>query len=449
MRTNKNNAWMLVVGVFLGGLLSFGSIVVADKSTTMPAKTSPPDIPFADLQVFSEVFARIKEGYVEEVEDKQLIEDAIKGMLSGLDPHSTYLVSEELESFQEGTTGQFGGLGIEITMEDGYVKIISPIDDTPAKKAGLLAGDLIIQLDEKSVRGMTINKAIKIMRGEPGTDIDLMIARTGKVPFKVTITRAIIKVESVKSRTLSPGYGYLRVSTFQTRSAESVREAIAALHKENEGALKGLVLDLRNNPGGLLKAAAEISDAFLTEGLIVYTEGRLPDSAMRIKADPTDLMNGAPIVVLVNKGSASASEIVAGALQDQKRAIVMGTKTFGKGSVQTMVQLTETAAVKMTTARYFTPSGRSIQAEGIMPDVVLSDVLVTAAEAQDYVALGEADLDGHIGQGEEEASSDVVDEDEATKTEEEIAVEAALKLAVEDYPLSEALNLLKGINIFK
>lgn len=444
MRINNKSTWMLVAGVMLGGLLSFGSMVAADKPDK--AAMVQPDIPFADLQLFSEVFAHIKSGYVEEVDDKELIENAIKGMLSGLDPHSIYLVSEELESFQEGTTGEFGGLGIEITMEDGFVKIVSPIDDTPAQKSGLMAGDLIIKLGEKPVRGMSLREAVDIMRGEPGTGIDLMISRDSKAPFKVTVTRAIIKVESVKSRILTPDYGYLRVSTFQTRTAASVQEAMVSLQKENGGALKGLVLDLRNNPGGLLTAAVQISDAFLTEGLIVYTEGRIPEAIMRIKADPIDILNGAPMVVLVNKGSASASEIVAGALQDHKRAVVMGTKTFGKGSVQTMVQISEAAAVKMTTARYFTPSGRSIQAEGIMPDVLLSDVLVSAAEERDFVAIGEADLDGHIDQG--DSATDVVD-DEGAKTAEEVAVEAALKLAVEDYPLSEALNLLKGINIFK
>ena len=337
--------------------------------------TDTETLPYEDLRTFTEIFGRIKRDYVEPVSDKKLLEDAVRGMLSGLDPHSAYLVAEEYQELKEGTTGQFGGLGIEVTMENGFIKVVSPIDDTPAQKAGIKTGDLIIKLDDKPVKGMSLTDAVKMMRGEPGSKIVLTIVREGlEAPLKLTLTRDIIKVKSVKSRMLEKGYGYVRISSFQSGTGDALKDALAALKKENGGNLKGLVLDLRNNPGGVLNAAVEVSDAFLKSGLIVYTEGRIENSEMRFNAAPDDLINGAPIVVLINAGSASASEIVAGALQDQKRAVIMGEKSFGKGSVQTILPTSNGAAVKLTTARYYTPSGRSIQAEGIEPDVTLARV---------------------------------------------------------------------------
>jgi len=431
----RRDIGLISAGAILGASLIFGQMVFADNQSNRP------DIPLEDLRAFSEIFGRIKNNYVEPVDDKELLQNAIRGMLSGLDPHSTYLDLEDFKQLREGTSGEFGGLGIEVTMEDGFVRVVSPIDDTPAAKAGLQAGDLIIRLGETPVKGMVLRDAVDIMRGKPGTDLELTIIREGAdKPLKVSLTRAVIKVRSVRSRTLEPGYGYVRISTFQQRTGESLNEAIETLKKDNDGTLNGLVLDLRNNPGGLLNAAVEVSDSFITKGLIVYTDGRIPDSKQKFSAKPRDILKGAPLVVLVNGGSASASEIVAGALQDHHRAVILGSKTFGKGSVQTVMPLTDSTAVKMTTARYFTPSGRSIQAEGIVPDITIDRVKVTASENADFEPLREQDLSKHISNGN-------------GKTDEEIAKEAAKEkaddapLAVTDYTLSEALNLLKGIHI--
>ena len=431
----RRDIGLISAGAILGASLIFGQMVFADN------QNSRPDIPLEDLRAFSEIFGRIKNNYVEPVDDKELLQNAIRGMLSGLDPHSTYLDLEDFKQLREGTSGEFGGLGIEVTMEDGFVRVVSPIDDTPAAKAGLQAGDLIIRLGETPVKGMVLRDAVDIMRGKPGTDLELTIIREGAdKPLKVSLTRAVIKVRSVRSRTLEPGYGYVRISTFQQRTGESLNEAIETLKKDNDGTLNGLVLDLRNNPGGLLNAAVEVSDSFITKGMIVYTDGRIPDSKQEFSAKPRDILKGAPLVVLVNGGSASASEIVAGALQDHHRAVILGTKTFGKGSVQTVMPLTDSTAVKMTTARYFTPSGRSIQAEGIVPDITIDRVKVTASENADFEPLREQNLSKHISNGN-------------GKTDEEIAKEAAKEkaddapLAVTDYTLSEALNLLKGIHI--
>jgi carboxyl-terminal processing protease len=357
-------------------------------------------------------------------------------MLSGLDPHSAYLSTEEYQELKEGTTGQFGGLGIEVTMENGFVKVVSPIDDTPAQRAGIKTGDLIVRLDEQPVKGMTLADAVKLMRGEPGSKILLTVVREGEeAPLKITIARDIIKVKSVKSRILEKGYGYVRISSFQSGTGESLKEALASLKKENAGNLKGLVLDLRNNPGGVLNAAVEVSDAFIKSGLIVYTEGRIENSEMRFNAAPDDLINGAPMVVLINAGSASASEIVAGALQDQKRAVIMGEKSFGKGSVQTILPTSNGAAVKLTTARYYTPSGRSIQAEGIEPDIALARVKLEALEKAEFKPVKEVDLSRHLQNGKgKEGQDDAQDKDKEP-------------LEMKDYSLYEALTLLKGINI--
>ncbi|MCK5889657.1 MAG: S41 family peptidase, partial [Methylococcales bacterium] len=387
----KKNSVILLLGVVLGVLLSIGSTVIADREQSFTSTTENKEksrtvsLPYDELRLFTEVFGRIKKDYVEDVSDKKLLEDAIKGMLSGLDPHSAYLNIEQYKELKEGTTGQFGGLGIEVTMEDGFVKVVSPIDDTPAKKAGMKAGDLVVRLNEKPVKGMTLGEAVKIMRGEPGSDLLLTVIREGEAaPLKITITRAIIKVKSVKSKMLEKDFGYIRISSFQSPTGQAIIKAAADLKKENKDSLKGLVLDLRNNPGGVLNAAVEVSDAFLEEGLIVYTEGRIKNSEMRFNAAPGDVVDGVPIIVLINAGSASASEIVAGALQDHKRAIIMGEKSFGKGSVQTILPTGDKAAIKLTTARYYTPSGRSIQAEGIEPDIPLKRVKLESLKASEF-----------------------------------------------------------------
>jgi carboxyl-terminal processing protease len=373
---------------------------------------------------------RIKRNYVTEVDDKELLDNAIQGMLSGLDPHSAYLDEQDFEDMQVGTSGEFGGLGIEVGMEDGFVKVIAPIDGTPASKAGIEAGDLIIRLDGESVQGMTLSDAVSKMRGEKGSDITLTIVREGEdQPKEITLTRDRIQVQSVRSEILEDGYGYLRISNFQQRTARDVVRAVEEL--KEEGDLRGLVLDLRNNPGGILNGAVGVSDAFLEEGLIVYTEGRLEDSQFRYQASPGDVLGGAPMVVLVNRGSASASEIVAGALQDHKRAVVMGQNTFGKGSVQTILPLTENTGIKLTTARYFTPDGRNIEEEGVAPDIRLENLTVTRAE-------GEDERDAQARMQRELQGEDVPEDDD----------DNGESLAERDYGLSEALNLLKGLNIY-
>lgn len=449
MKFVKRDMSLLTAGAVLGMTLIFGQMVFADRT---PAE---PDLPIDDLRAFSEIFGRIKSSYVEPVEDKELIENAIRGMLSGLDPHSSYLDLEGFKELREGTSGEFGGLGIEVSMEDGFVKVVAPIDDTPAAEAGVQAGDLIIRLDDQPVKGMSLNDAVDIMRGEPGSKIELTIIREGAdKPLTLELTRAIIKVKSVKFETLEPGYGYLRISTFQSQTGQSVRDAITKLKENNDGKLKGLVLDLRNNPGGVLDAAVEVSDAFIDKGMIVYTEGRIEDADQKFHAKPGDMLNGAPIVVLVNGGSASASEIVAGALQDHQRAVIVGSKSFGKGSVQTVMPLTNDTAVKMTTARYYTPNGRSIQADGIEPDIAIEGIQVSALEASEFTPLREADLTRHLENGQK-----TEDEKPAASEEEAVDPEASTDtpddemedqpLAVRDYALSQALNLLKGMTILQ
>jgi carboxyl-terminal processing protease len=455
----------VIVGLLVGAAGSLTGQVLADREQTQAqAQPQPQSLPLEELRTFAEVFGRIKSDYVEPVDDKALLESAIRGMLAGLDPHSAYLDDEEYRDLQVGTSGEFGGLGIEVGMEDGFVKVISPIDDTPAERAGLQAGDLIIRIDDKPVKGMTLNDAVNLMRGKAGTKIELTVMRDGADnPFKVEIVRDVIHVASVKSRTLEPGFGYLRVSHFQSRTTEDLLKALAELKGENDGKLKGVVLDLRNNPGGVLNSAVGVSDAFLDEGLIVYTKGRVEDSELKFKAGPDDVLDGAPLIVLVNGGSASASEIVAGALQDHKRALIMGTPTFGKGSVQTIVPIDDTTALKLTTARYYTPSGRSIQAEGIAPDIVLERGRLELASEPEVGPLKEADLSRHLdkkgekvkgeeptGEDEEAPAADDgakegTDQDGSKKDEDKDAEKKPL--AAEDYQLSEALNVLKALTI--
>lgn len=438
--SKKKNFVNLSVGIVLGVLISICSSVIAEKEATVKEAQEIKALPYEDLRTFTEIFGRIKKDYVEPVTDKKLLEDAIRGMLTGLDPHSAYLDGEQYKGLKEGTSGQFGGLGIEVTMEDGFVKVVSPIDDTPAQRAGVQAGDLIVKLDEKPVKGMNLMDAVKFMRGEPGSDIMLTVVREGEqAPLKIKITRAIIKVKSVKSRILEKGFGYLRISSFQSRTGPNLKVAIDELKQENGGNLKGLVLDLRNNPGGVLNAAVDVSDAFLDSGLIVYTEGRIRDSEMKFNAAPDDVLDGAPIVVLINAGSASASEIVAGALQDHKRAVIMGQKSFGKGSVQTILPTSGGGAVKLTTARYYTPSGRSIQAEGIEPDITLERVKLESLGSSEFKPVKESDLTHHLENGNGKDEKEKREDDEKEGSPEDIR----------DYPLHEALMLLKGINIMK
>jgi len=421
----RTSTWFLS-GILLGLSLAVGHSVYA-------LKDDEKQIPFEDLQAFTEVFSKVKSDYVESVDDKKLIEDAIRGMLNGLDPHSAFLNTSEFSDLKIGTTGQFGGLGIEVGMENGFVKVISPIDDTPASRAGIQASDLIIKLDDKSVKGMTLNDAVKLMRGKPNTDIDLTIVREGEAkPLVIKITRGIIRVKSVKNRMLEPGYGYVRITNFQSRTTTDLLKAISDLQKQAQ--LKGMVLDLRNNPGGVLNDAVGVSDAFINDGLIVYTEGRLDDSSHRYLATPGDSLNGAPLVVLINGGSASASEIVAGAVQDHKRGIIMGTKSFGKGSVQTIQELRNGSAVKLTTARYFTPKGRSIQAKGIEPDIQLSTVKLSEKDEKARETYSESDLEGSLSNPNGDSDGNV----KKSNGEE---------LAQSDFQLYEALNLLKGLNI--
>ena len=387
-------------------------------------------IPIEQLKAFSEVYMKIKKDYVEKVDDEKLFDDAIKGMLEGLDPHSTYLNEKDFEDLQIGTRGEFGGLGIEVTMEDGYVKVVSPIDDTPAYRAGVKAGDLIIMLDDKPVKGLTLSECVDIMRGKVGTSLELTIAREGEnKPIKVKIIRDTIKVKSVNYDILDNNYGYLRITSFQSKTGSSLKNVLLKIKKKNN--LKGIVLDLRNNPGGVLGAAVEVSDTFLDQKkMIVTTSGRMSDAINEFKSSSNDFAKDIPIVVLINGGSASASEIVAGALQDHRRAIIMGTQSFGKGSVQTILPLTRKTALKITTARYFTPNGRSIQAKGITPDIIVNEMKFEKKDEVEF--LKESDLTGHL--------------DKNSKKEKNGTSFKNSKYA-DDYQLSEALNLLKGLNI--
>lgn len=440
------NKKSLLAGVLTGAALGLIATISIEAFALKPGNST---LPLAQLKKFSEVYARIKNDYVETVDDKKLITDAISGMLKGLDPHSDYLNEDNFKELREGTSGEFGGLGIEVGQENGFIKVIAPIDDTPAKKAGIKSGDLIIRLNDKSVKGMSLSDAVKLMRGKPGEAIDVVITREGTPKsIKIKVVRAIIKIKSVKQRILEKDYGYLRISSFQNKTTTSTRDAIAKLKKENKGNINGLVLDLRDNPGGVLTAAVGVSDAFLSSGNIVYTEGRVEDAVSSFDATPDDLLDGAPLVVLVNQGSASASEIVAGALQDHKRALILGTKTFGKGSVQTVLHLDEKTGLKLTTARYFTPSGRSIQAKGIDPDITVEALEFKTREtiASKVSPLSEADLSGHLSNPNNKKKKD-----KTSNTNEVVETPYSEKksLAEEDYQLYEALNILKSMNLVR
>lgn len=455
MVTRLKHAGLILIGAVLGVMVSLHFSAVAQKE--------PGPLPVEDLRAFTEVFGRIKADYVEPVEDKKLIGEAINGMLSGLDPHSAYLDAEAFKELQVGTQGEFGGLGIEVGLEDGFVKVVSPIEDTPAFRAGIKAGDLIIKLDDTNVKGMSLNDAVKRMRGKPNTPITLTIVRKGdSKPRIITLNRAVIQIQSVKAKLIEPGVGYFRVTQFQEHTGELLAKHIDTVFKQGNGSMKGIVLDLRNDPGGLLNAAVAVSAAFLPPGaLVTYTEGRTEDARMKLTAVPEFYLRGSkddylkklpaevrklPMVVLVNGGSASASEIVAGALQDHKRAVVMGTQSFGKGSVQTILPLGNGSAIKLTTARYFTPAGRSIQAKGITPDIVVEEATIKETEDQG-MRIREADYGRRLSNPQDK---DSVKEDPAkagAKPAEEGKTEAPDVVSKSDYQLNEAVNLLKALSI--
>lgn len=385
------------------------------------------DLPLEEIQTLAEVFERIKRAYVEEVDDRTLLRNAMRGMLSELDPHSAYLDEEEFQSLRESTQGEFGGIGIEVGMENGQLTVITPIDDTPASEAGLMSRDIIIRIDGTPTESLSLQEAVNLMRGEPGTEITITLLRSGEEsPREFTLTREVIQTASVKHELLAPGYGYLRISQFQSRTAEQAREALQSMADEAE--LNGLVLDLRNNPGGVLQGAVDVADLFLDDGLVVYTEGRLEDTQMEFSATPNTPAGDIPLVVLINGGSASAAEIVAGAIQDQRRGVIMGTDSFGKGSVQQIMPLGNGEGLKLTTALYYTPNGRSIQAQGIEPDVAVVRGRLEVAESQRQ--LREADLEGHLRS--------------QSEAREQQAFSQRLR---DDYQLSEALNLLKALNV--
>ncbi len=448
-----------------------------EAEATDDTATLNPRLPLNELRVFAEAFNRISSAYVEEIDDKTLLENAIKGMLSQMDPHSSYLDKDLFDDLQESTSGNYGGLGIEVGMEDGFVKVISPMDDTPAAKAGIESGDLIIQIDGTPIKGMSLTDAIEAMRGEPGSEIEITLIKTDNpTPKPITLTREIIKVASVKQRYLEDGFGYLRIAQFQSGTGGEVEKAVIQL--KDEGDLEGLVIDLRNNPGGVLQAAVAVSDVFIDDGLIVYTQGRKEDSKLSYNARTPDLIRGVPIVILVNEGTASASEIVAGALQAHGRAVVMGTTTFGKGSVQTILPLTNEKAIKLTTAKYYTPNGKSIQAEGIIPDIWVDRSKVTPARSNPW-RIKEKNLPKHLVGDSESAKekTDVVDSSSADSADSDSTDASSkdsdskgsnskdpdskgsdspktnssyannMELAKRDYQLNEALTLLKGLHI--
>jgi len=403
----------------------------AENSTKQnPASNS---LPLKDLRKFADVFDRIKKAYVEDVDDSTLLNNAIRGMLAGLDPHSAYLEPTAFDDLQESTSGEFGGLGIEVGMEAGFIKVITPIDDTPAQEAGIDAGDLIIKIDDRNVKGISLQEAVSLMRGKPGTMIRLtLVKKDADAPVEIDVKRSVIKVASVKNNLLEEGYGYIRVTQFQAQTGPDFTKAIETLKAKSNKDLKGIIVDLRNNPGGVLQAAVDVADAFLDEGVIVYTKGRIKSSQLRFNATPGDAAQDIPLVVLINGGSASASEIVAGALQDQSRAIILGTASFGKGSVQTVLPLDEKYGIKLTTARYYTPNGRSIQALGIEPDIEVQRATVKEEESRPF--FKEADLSGHLSN--ENGTSEPRPTSNRNKA-----------LLARDFQLREALNLLKGLSI--
>lgn len=433
--TPKIQIFHLVAGLLFATFLPMAN--AQDKAEKEP-------LPLDELQVFAEVFGKIKSEYVDEADDVDLLRDAIQGMLNGLDPHSTFLEPEAFKEVRISTEGKFGGLGIEVTTEGGLIKVVAPIDGTPAADADIRSGDIIVMIDGKPVRGMDLREAVDSMRGEPGTRIVLSISREDTPEIiEVPLVRAIIKVASVRGEMLENGFGYARISSFQSGTSNNLRAQLEKLVKQNGNELDGLILDLRNNPGGVLNSAVDVSDLFLEQGSIVATRGRDSSVDASYRARPGDILDGVPLVVLVNGGSASASEIVAGALQDHQRAIIMGTRTFGKGSVQTVIPMNNGGALKLTTARYYTPDDRSIQARGIEPDIEVKQRELSDA-TQDGKIVRESDLAGHLSNGDEKSEQ----EEDANSAEDES--EKPLdpsELLKQDYQLSEALNILKGMSL--
>ncbi|WP_028008400.1 S41 family peptidase [Solimonas flava] len=436
----------LAAGVLIGASVTLTQGVLADKA----AKPTADALGFKDLQTFVEILNRVKADYVEPVDDKTLIENAVRGMMAGLDPHSAYLDKDEYQDMNVVTTGKFGGLGIEVQMQNGFVRVVSPIDDTPAAKAGIQPGDLIVKIDDTPVKGLSLSDAVSKMRGEPGTKVQLTVVREGESAPKIfDLKRETISVASVRSRMLDGDLAYLRISSFTTETSASLEKEFAKLKKDAKSPIKGLVLDLRNNPGGVLDAAVKVSDAFMTQGPIVTIKGREPGAQREFDATAGDLLGGAPIVVMINGGSASASEIVAGALQDSHRAVIVGSRSFGKGSVQTILPLSNEGAIKLTTARYYTPSGRSIQAEGIEPDVAIRPLKIAKSDKDDgadFDPITEASLKGSL-----ENKDDKISQDERAKLEAERAQKAkdAQALAESDYGLYEATNILRSLSLVR
>ena len=456
---NRFKTLSLVIGGFVAG------VMISLHVPALAEKEAKAGLPIEDLRTFAEVYGAIKQGYVEPVEDKTMINNAISGMLSNLDPHSAYLDPDAFKDLQVGTQGEFGGLGIEVGMEDGLVKVVSPIEDTPAYRAGIKSGDLIFKLDDTPVKGLTLNEAVKKMRGKPKTSITLSILRKGEAkPLEITLVREVIRVQSVKSKIVEPGFGWIRITQFQENTTADLVKHLNTLYKQ--GPLQGLVLDLRNDPGGLLNSAIGVSAAFLPPDVkIVSTDGRTADAKQEFLARPQDYLRGTredplkglpveakkvPMVVLVNSGSASASEIVAGALQDYKRAVVLGTQTFGKGSVQSVVPLPGNAAIKLTTARYYTPLGRSIQAKGIAPDIVVEET----PNGSSAPRVREADLDRHLSNDKDKDANKPQPKaakpakDKGSKDEGDDDLPPRLEYASKaDHQFQQALNLLKGLQI--
>ena len=427
----------------IGGAAA-GVLAATQLASPSAAQESSPRSTYESLDLFGDIFERVRSSYVEDVDEAELIEAAINGMLTSLDPHSSYLPPKSFEDMRVQTRGEFGGLGIEVTMEEGLVKVVAPIDETPAAEAGVQAGDFITHIDGESVLGLTLSDAVEQMRGPVGTDIDITIAREGaEEPIDISITRDVIKIRAVRAR-VEGDVGVIRVTTFNEQTYDNLIEAIEQVRDELDGDenVKGYVLDLRNNPGGLLNQAIAVSDAFLEKGEIVSTRGRDPRDSERHNAEAGDVTDGKPMVVLINEGSASASEIVAGALQDHRRAIIVGAKSFGKGSVQTIMPLSGQGAMRLTTARYYTPSGRSIQALGIEPDILVERRSIEEQEEPDpRFTRSEADLRGSL-------ETILTDEEREQWEEERARHEATAKLRSEDLQLAYALDLLTGLAVY-
>ena len=457
---------LLHVAIFCATLFAAGLVI----PTLTTAQSSSREDTYRQLGLFGDIFQRVRESYVDEIEDRDLIEAAITGMLTSLDPHSTFLNTENFSEMQEQTKGRFGGLGVEITMEQGMVKVVSPIDDTPAARAGLQPEDYLIAVDDESIIGMQLSEAVNRLRGKVGSKVTVKVQRGQQEPFDVTIVRDFIKIRSVRSE-IFDGIGYIRITTFSEQTTPGLMDAVDDFFREEGDDLKGVVLDLRNNPGGLLTEAVSVSDAFLEAGEIVSTRGRDPEGGSHVYAKPGDIARGLPMVILINSGSASASEIVAGALKDHKRAVILGTRSFGKGSVQSVIPISNTSAIRLTTARYYTPSGVSIQGLGIVPDI---EVELARIEPVEGGVVREEDLKGALdgsdddnggenagreNAGRENAGGENADSDDAgsddsatddadTGKVHDDAAEAPVDRSKIDYQLARALDLIRGVAVF-